>query len=354
MSVDTPLVSVIVPCYNAGRWVRHAVSSALRQTHPRVEVIVVDDGSTDDSMAVLAEFGDRIDVTSIPNGGACHARNVALGRAQGEFIQFLDADNVLMPTKIERSLERFRAEPGLDLVFTAVHYPDEYEFTDEPAFPEDELKRSVEGMHDWVYSLVLPGTGVPSLETSQPLYRRSTLDQFGTWDESLRCMEDIELSARHALAGAKSAPLEMVGVIYRNHPGERATQQMRFDNEQYFTSVLKMLDVARTHGRMDGPIEEFAVNFLVWIAARVCIAEHRYGKARTYLALAREIRPELPGPLPFRLLARAIGAFPALVGVQVALTLNRRVFRIPLESAENLEATTRMSDLLRPLRGGRR
>ncbi len=89
----TPLVTIVIPCFNNGQWLRQAIGSALAQTWPALEVIVVDDGSTDDSRAVAAGFGENVRAFSTDHLGAPHARNHALAQARGEWVQFLDADD---------------------------------------------------------------------------------------------------------------------------------------------------------------------------------------------------------------------------------------------------------------------
>ena len=99
-----PLVSVLIPCFNNEPHVGEAIESALAQTHPRIEVIVIDDGSSDGSVGVLESFGQRIAWETGPNRGACVARNRAFALSSGEFIQYLDADDRLRPEKISLQL----------------------------------------------------------------------------------------------------------------------------------------------------------------------------------------------------------------------------------------------------------
>ena len=99
----TELVSILIPAYNAERWLGATIESALAQTWPAKEIIVVDDGSTDRTLAVARGFGDRgVQVITQANRGAAAARNTALRAARGAWIQFLDADDLLNPRKIEQ------------------------------------------------------------------------------------------------------------------------------------------------------------------------------------------------------------------------------------------------------------
>lgn len=102
----TPLVSILIPCHNAAPWLAATLDSALAQTHPRTEIILVDDGSTDTSLAIARTFATRgVIVATQPNSGASAARNHALRLARGDFIQFLDADDLLAPDKILLQLQ---------------------------------------------------------------------------------------------------------------------------------------------------------------------------------------------------------------------------------------------------------
>src|SRR5262245_21908195 len=108
-----PLVSILIPAFNASRWIADTIQSALAQTWPRTEIIVVDDGSTDDTLAIARGFASQgVSVTTQPNRGASAARNVALARSRGDFIQWLDADDILAPDKIERQMEAYGPTPN--------------------------------------------------------------------------------------------------------------------------------------------------------------------------------------------------------------------------------------------------
>jgi glycosyltransferase involved in cell wall biosynthesis len=100
-----PLVSIILDNYNYGHFVADAINSALKQTYPNCEVIVVDDGSQDDSCDVISRFGNQIQAIFKPNGGQSSAFNAAFARCSGDVVCFMDADDVFLPTKVERVVE---------------------------------------------------------------------------------------------------------------------------------------------------------------------------------------------------------------------------------------------------------
>src|SRR5690242_12253811 len=102
-----PVVSIVIPCYNAARHLAAAIESALSQTWSDKEIIVVDDGSIDESLTIARQFEDQgVLVLSHKNCGASAARNVAYNRSAGRYIKFLDADDILHPKLIERQMER--------------------------------------------------------------------------------------------------------------------------------------------------------------------------------------------------------------------------------------------------------
>src|SRR5215468_4372384 len=102
----TSLVSILIPAYNAERWISDTIRSALAQTWPYKEIIVVDDGSTDGTLAVVRRFEPRgVRVFTQPNQGAAMTRNTAFSLAQGDYIQWLDADDLLAPDKISKQME---------------------------------------------------------------------------------------------------------------------------------------------------------------------------------------------------------------------------------------------------------
>jgi len=103
-AANNPLVSVVIPCYNSQAYVGEAIRSALDQTHKNLEVIVIDDGSSDASLQVIKSFGQSVRWETGPNRGAPAARNRGAELARGEFIQFLDADDLLLPEKVETCL----------------------------------------------------------------------------------------------------------------------------------------------------------------------------------------------------------------------------------------------------------
>lgn len=115
-----PLVSVVIPAYNAATFIKTSVESVLGQTFRDFELIVVDDGSTDATSAILTSYGDRIHCLRLPNGGVSRARNQGVARARGRWVAFLDADDAWKPTKLARQVEELHRRPECGACYTAI------------------------------------------------------------------------------------------------------------------------------------------------------------------------------------------------------------------------------------------
>src|SRR5437016_5344550 len=120
-------VSVIIPAYNKAEYTRRTVESVLAQTYPNVEIIVVDDGSKDETSNVMAEYGSRINYILKVNGGACSARNEGIRRATGEYVTFLDCDDLFYPEKLQKCVLHLEENSQFGFVYTAVHFIDEHD-----------------------------------------------------------------------------------------------------------------------------------------------------------------------------------------------------------------------------------
>ncbi|HVW90679.1 MAG TPA: glycosyltransferase [Gaiellaceae bacterium] len=131
-----PLVSVIVTAYNVGRFVERALESALAQDYPSIEVVVVDDGSTDDTPEVLARFADRVTVVTQANGGVQRATSAGLARVRGDYIAFLDGDDTWPSDRIRRMVELLEARPEVGLVHGDMAVIDEHDRIVHPSFFE--------------------------------------------------------------------------------------------------------------------------------------------------------------------------------------------------------------------------
>ena len=183
-------ISVIIPTYNYGRFVARAVASALAQTLPPHEVIVVDDGSTDETAEVVGRFGDRVRLIRQTNAGVAAARNHGVRLSSGDFVAFLDADDEWLPAKLERQAGRWAAEPELGLVHCGLQ---------EVGPGGAKLRTCSEGAEGWVSEkMILFDRPVICGPGSTSLIPRAVFDQVGGYDERLPPTEDWDLSYRIA------------------------------------------------------------------------------------------------------------------------------------------------------------
>src|SRR5437660_2091289 len=174
-----PTVSVIIPTYNSAAMVTAAVESALAQTLPPLQVIVVDDGSTDDTRQQLSTY--RVRYLHQPNQGVAAARNLALRQATGDLIAFLDADDIWHPSKLELQIAAIEANPDLVLLGTSVF--------DWPAEQPTSVNRA--GV---IKSMPWRKLAVKNhLVTSSIIVRRTALAQTGGFDIALQGPEDHDL-----------------------------------------------------------------------------------------------------------------------------------------------------------------
>jgi len=208
-----PLVSILIPCYNAEPWLAQTVESALAQSWPNAELIVVDDGSTDNSLEVARSFESRgVTVIAQEDQGACAARNRALEEAQGDFIQFLDADDLLAPNKIEVQMQRLRSERGGTVA--AAPWERFYKTPGDYESPNDSYESwsDFEDPLDW---LLLSARGRTMMPLHGWLTPWSLIEKAGRWNERLVLNQDGEYFARVLLEADKIAFCPDTKAFYR-------------------------------------------------------------------------------------------------------------------------------------------
>jgi len=202
-------VSVIIPTYNRAAFIRAAVDSALNQTRIPEEIIVVDDGSTDDTDRILEQFGRPVRVIRQENRGRSAARNVGIRHATGDAVIFLDSDDLLMPNSIERCAQTLEDHPEVGVVYSDAYYIDQH------------------GNRIGLYSQIFPGcrpSGMVlgelarrSFLTVTSMVRRTSLKDI-TFEEGSDYCEDYEFWSRLAV----ECPFQYVDeplLCYRQHGG---------------------------------------------------------------------------------------------------------------------------------------
>ena len=195
----TPLISILIPCYNAERWLAATVASALGQTWPNCEIIIVDDGSRDGSLALARRYEARgVKVIAQANAGAAAARNTALAAARGDYIQFLDADDLIAPEKIARQMDRLAGGPDGAVATGAwarfQNDPGEADFRPEPAWRDFPVPADFQRLHYNEGWMMFPAVW---------LVPRRVAKAAGPWDTRLSLNDDGEYFCRVLVAASE-------------------------------------------------------------------------------------------------------------------------------------------------------
>jgi glycosyltransferase involved in cell wall biosynthesis len=285
--MSAPLASIVVPVYDGAAFVAEAIGSALAQTYPNVEVVVVDDGSRDATPAIvdaLAARDPRVRVVHQANRGLSGARNAGIEHARGAYVAFLDADDWLLPNKLTDQVAALEAHPDVDLVYGEVHYVDE--------------------RHGGVWD---PLRGAPPLPFSRllayrnwfappaPLLRRSLVDAVGDFDPAFRAVEDWDYWLRCL---SRTDFLFVPGVVahYRLHGEQMHRNREKMDTAhrqllaKHFANdpIARRRHLAFRHlsdamaWRAEGDPRRAALEL-----GRFALAARTPGEARTVWALAR-------------------------------------------------------------------
>lgn len=171
-----PLISCIIPVYNGENYLEETLDSVFAQTYNPLEVIVVDDGSTDGTAVQIKARTEEILYLRQSNAGPAAARNAGIAAAAADYLAFVDADDLWLPDKLKRQMEFFAANPALDVCVTKIQN-----------FWIDELENDRDKFKNHPIAQELPGYGFPT-----SLIRRRTFDDLGLIDESLRTGEDTD------------------------------------------------------------------------------------------------------------------------------------------------------------------
>lgn len=229
----SPLVSILIPAYNAERFVGAAVESVLAQTYAHVEVVVVDDGSTDGTRAALRPFEARgVRVIEQANAGQCAAANAAFRASAGELVTFFDADDILAPDHIARQVERLGARRDAVAMSRWARFhtdPAEARFDPLPMYRD---AAPVEWLaSEWA-------TARPMMQCAMWLVPRAVLDRVGLWDERLSLINDFEFFARVLLGTHEILFTPEARLFYRSGlDGSLSGQRSRRAVESAFLSL---------------------------------------------------------------------------------------------------------------------
>lgn len=240
------LVSVIMPSYNRENFILQAIESVFKQNYRPIELVIADDGSTDNTESKISEWIARTqpdsDFTLIysrkPNGGASSARNWGARHSNGEFILFLDSDDYLLPGAIDRAVEHLR-DDDLPYVYFRVQLTDA-NLQPKKEFHGREFAGTDNDLTDYLW------------HTMSPVYRRSTVKKVGPWSEELTAVDDWEYGTRVKLMGFRGKFDPSIIGFYRDH--QEARLNVYSFNPSYVLNCEKACDLivqtAKEHNRM--------------------------------------------------------------------------------------------------------
>lgn len=228
-------VSVVIPAWNAQRYLAEAIESALAQTIRPAEIIVVDDGSTDRTAEIAGRFGPPVQVVRQEHGGAGAARNRGAGLARGKFLAFLDSDDLWLPEKTALQATAFERDPQLDMVFGGMR-----QFHSSDLTPD--LRARIQG----------DGQVLTGISSGTMLIRRDSFLRAEPFATRWRVGEFIDWYAKAQERGLKSATLAEIVMLRRLHADNMGRRERESRGD--FVKILKArLDRRRTAGEMNPP-----------------------------------------------------------------------------------------------------
>jgi glycosyltransferase involved in cell wall biosynthesis len=231
------LVSVIIPCYNSLAYIAETIDSVFNQSYKAIELIVVDDDSTDGSFEYLSGLAKQnLTVVRNPKKGACAARNHGLHLAQGHFVQFLDADDLLSSNKIELQVKALKKYHGAIAVCNTKHF---YDTTDNGKITDSEFLYSTENTEEFLLNLYGAFGEQNMVQTSAWLAPKSLLDSSGPWDEMLSKDQDGEYFCRVVTRASRVIYVPGVLNYYRKYVrgSNIASQKQREHIESQFRAL---------------------------------------------------------------------------------------------------------------------
>lgn len=295
--MNKPLVSILIPCFNAEDYISEAISSALDQTYGNIEVIVLDDGSTDSSIEVIRRFLDYGNFTyeSRENRGGNATRNELLRMSKGEYIQWLDADDILSLDKISRQIGKF--ESGYDMVFC-----DYSVITREGTEGEIAKEMPLLGVDLLAYFIR------ESVITMLPLHKKADLLSVGGFKEELRCCQEYELHLR--LAQTQWKKIKIINeVLCRKRILENsvsANEACTYSTMaklafQLYSEIIKRYQVSEE--------QRSSLGTVLYTSGRHLVRLGLINEGRSAFQLAMKIAPdiELPYTKSMKILARLFG-----------------------------------------------
>lgn len=308
MTDDSPKVSIIIPCWNASLYIADAIGSCLYQSYKNLEVIIVNDGSTDGSDDIIDLYRDQVVAIDVPNGGANKARNIGFDASSGDLIKFLDADDFLWPGAISRQVEHIQR---LGKNFISVG----------ESFKYDE--GGVRGIRP--YPTWTTGGGVPEEVSrfillppaiSNVLYRREQLNHIGCFDEEISVRQEVDLFFRCIFSGNVPSLIKIPVFIYRDHNSDGRVSRTKL-SKAYLSDIKLLMRAVEKLDSVQGMFEfgkaREALALGVWNMARDMLRNGYRAEAETLFLLAERCNSEnyIMGRAPYKRAVQLMGPYRA-------------------------------------------
>jgi len=239
---SSPQVSVVIPAYNCAGTIERTISSVLNQTFKDTEIIVVNDGSTDDIETPLKKYASDVILIHQQNGGPSKARNQGISLAKGRYVAFLDADDSWFPEKLERQVDLLERHPEVGFCSTATRVISGDNDRPSPWSCPKEMAGSL-------LKLLFLNNGAIAGSTSGVLVRRELLEQCGGFDESLKGVEDTDLWMRlAAISGYRCIDTELV-TVFKRHGSQSSDLALMLESALRVMKKNRCLLPRRDRGR---------------------------------------------------------------------------------------------------------
>lgn len=273
--MSVPLVSIVIPAFNHSNYLAEAIDSVLAQDYPSVELIVLDDGSTDDTVGVLKHYGDAFRWETHPNMGQANTLNKGWNMAQGEILSYLSADDVLEPGAVQAAVNALKAEPDAVAAYC------DFKLID----PASNTVRCVR-TPDFSYTEMLAEVSCPVGPGA--LFWRSVYQQAGPWNPAYHQMPDYEFWLRLGLYG-RFIRVPQVLAGFRVHEGSQTYSQTTPERAEEPVRIVSGLLATEAGAQLDATIARRALASSLLVSAqlhmragRFVVATHHIGSAYRY------------------------------------------------------------------------
>ncbi|MEO9965304.1 MAG: glycosyltransferase family A protein [Reichenbachiella sp.] len=217
-------ISIVIPCYNGAEHLGKAIQSVLDQKIDHVQIVVVDDGSTDDSPSVARSY-DQVTLIQQANAGPAAARNMGVLATNSTFVGFLDADDLYPPNKLKLQMEYLTAHPELDLISGRIQCMGTHSDHMYTEMYEDQEKKTMLNFH-----------------LGASLYKRQVFEEIGLLDEELKYSEDVDHWFKIVEQGLKYAFLDQVTLLHRRHETNMTNIPLAEQNSFFIRAIKKSMD----------------------------------------------------------------------------------------------------------------